>query len=225
MNILKRIYRKLKGSNDIFIDDYKYAIQKYLSKSPVILEAGACDGRDTLQMATLWPTSQIHSFEPIQVLYAAAQTKLRGSKNVTLYPFALSDRTGRTTLHVSSGLSEGSSSILAPLKHLEVHPDVKFENTVEVEGYTIDDWAKRNSVDRIEFMWLDMQGVEFKVLQASPVIFSTVKVIFTEVSLIETYKGVLLYPEFKRWMEQQGFTVALEDLPYPDMGNVLFIRR
>jgi hypothetical protein len=70
-----------------------------------------------------------------------------------------------------------------------------------------------------------MQGAEYRVLASSPEILKTVKVLFTEVSLIETYSEVLLYPEFKTWLEKQGFEMVLEDLPYDDMGNVLFVRK
>jgi FkbM family methyltransferase len=223
-SLLKWAYYKAIGGPPVYIDDYKHQIKKHLGSNPVILEAGACDGRDTLQIATLWPKSKIHSFEPIQELFETAQLKLRGKDMVTFYPFALSDKTGLATIHKSSGLSEGSSSILSPARHLEMHPDVKFETTLEVQTYTIDDWAMRYGIDHIDFMWLDMQGAEFKVLKSSPKIFSTVKVLFTEVSLIETYEGVLLYPEFKKWLEKQGFFVIMEDLPYKDMGNVLFVR-
>ncbi|HEY9046535.1 MAG TPA: FkbM family methyltransferase [Ohtaekwangia sp.] len=224
MKLVKKIFRRLTGKRDIYIDDYKWEIKKYLTSSPVILEAGACDGKDTLQMATLWPKATIHSFEPVPELFEKAKERLKGVKNVKLYPYALSDKTGKIQLHLSSGLSEGSSSILSPNKHLEVHPDVKFEQTIYVNSYSIDDWAKQHHVDKIDFMWLDLQGAEFNVLQSSPKIFDTLKVLFTEVSIIETYSNVTLYPEFRKWLEDRKFRVVLEDLPYVDMGNVLLVR-
>jgi hypothetical protein len=49
-------------------------------------------------------------------------------------------------------------------------------------------------------------------------------VIYTEVSLVETYEGVALYPELKAFLIEQGFVVKQEQLPWPDMGNVLFVR-
>ena len=94
-----------------------------------------------------------------------------------------------------------------------------------VDTFTIDDWAQKYQVDKIDFAWLDLQGAEFKVLNGSPRIFSTINVLFTEVSLIETYSGVMLYPAFREWLESHKFQVVLEDLPYKDMGNVLFVRQ
>jgi FkbM family methyltransferase len=225
MNFFSRVLNKLKGVDPVYIDDDKYRIQNYLRENPVILEAGAFDGKDTLQMASLWPNAKIHTFEPVPQLFKALQNKLSAVKNVHVYPYALSDRTGPIDLYISSGMSAGSSSILSPLKHLDAHPEVKFENKQKVEAYTIDDWAKKNEITSVDLMWLDMQGAEYRVLASCPEILKTVKVLFTEVSLIETYKEVLLYPEFKKWLEKQGFEVVMEDLPHHDMGNVLFVRK
>jgi hypothetical protein len=66
--------------------------------------------------------------------------------------------------------------------------------------------------------------MEFNVLRASKEILPTVKVIYSEVSLLEMYEGAPLYPEYRSWLESQGFSVIDEDLRWTDMGNVLFAR-
>ena len=82
-----------------------------------------------------------------------------------------------------------------------------------------------NNIDHIDFMWLDMQGAEYQMLKKSKIILPTVKVIFTEVSLLQMYEDCPLYPEFRAWLESEGFEVVAEQLPWKDMGNVLFIRK
>ena len=46
--------------------------------------------------------------------------------------------------------------------------------------------------------------------------------LYTEVSLEELYEGTVLYPEYKKFLESNGFEVVFEDLPWTDGGNVLF---
>ena len=46
-----------------------------------------------------------------------------------------------------------------------------------------------------------------------------------EVSLKEVHEGVPLYSEVRAWLEQQGFHVMREELPWPDTGNILFVRQ
>jgi len=223
IDLLRKTYRTIKPT-PIYIDDNKRIIANYITKNPIIVEAGTCDGRDTLQMSKLWKNAQIHTFEPIPELFSKASENLRNAKNVRIYPLALSNKNGETEIHVSGGLSNGSSSILAPLKHLEVHPDVSFTQKIKIKCTTLDEWANKESIEKIDLMWLDMQGMEYNVLQACPKILKSTKAIFTEVSLIETYQGVILYPEFRKWLESCGFVVVWEELPYEDMGNVLFVR-
>ena len=52
----------------------------------------------------------------------------------------------------------------------------------------------------------------------------TVRAIYTEASLLEMYEGAPLYADYRRWLEAGGFRVAMEDLPWRDMKNVLFLR-
>ena len=61
-------------------------------------------------------------------------------------------------------------------------------------------------------------------MNSSPKILKTVKVIHTEVSLKEMYENSILYPEMKKWLYEKKFKLKIEALPWPDMGNVLFIR-
>ena len=42
---------------------------KFLPENPVILEAGAHKGKDTVEMAKLWPAGTIHAFEPVPSLF------------------------------------------------------------------------------------------------------------------------------------------------------------
>ena len=74
----------------------------------------------------------------------------------------------------------------------------------------------------VDFMWLDMQGSENEVIQSSKDIVSKTKYIYSEVSLMNMYEGVPLINEYKSNMKELGFEVIWEDLPWKDMGDILF---
>ena len=203
----------------------KTFIQQFLPENPIILEAGAYNGKDTQIMASMWPKSIIYSFEPIPNLFKKLQKRTYELKNVHRFECALSDTNGTAKFYVSGGQGAGSSSLLKPKEHITFHPGISFDSTIEVETITLDDWAMANNIDHIDFMWLDMQGAEYQMLKTSKIILPTVKVIFTEVSLLQMYEDCPLYPEFRAWLESEGFEVVAEQLPWKDMGNVLFIRK
>jgi 2-O-methyltransferase len=196
-----------------------------LGDSPTIVEAGAHNGLDTLDLSRLFSRGTVHAFEPVPKLFARLRKRTQGLANVRTYNAALGARSGRATLHVSSGRSDGSSSLLRPSGHLQFHPKVRFAASLEVPCVSLDDWARQHGIARVDLIWFDLQGLEFDVLSASSLVLPTVKAIYTEVSLAEMYEGSCLYPDYRRWLESLGFSVVAEDLRWADMGNVLFARR
>jgi len=202
----------------------KKSIAEYLSDNPIIIEAGASDGQDTLELSKQFPNGQIHAFEPIPAVFEKLKNRVGNCKNVHIYPHALGPTNHTAKMYVSSGRSYGSSSLLKPKEHLTIHKDVHFKEEIEVPVLTIDDWAAKHNIDRVDFMWLDMQGAEYATLKASSKILNSLKVLYTEVSLMEMYEGVPLYEEYKTWLESLGFKAAIEEIPWKDMGNVLFVK-
>ena len=67
-----------------------------------------------------------------------------------------------------------------------------------------------------------MQGYEPILLSNSPLAMSKIEYLYTEVSLIETYDKVMKYEEYRSMLLENGFEVVFEDLPWDDMGNILF---
>ena len=211
--------------NDIYSIS-KWLIKKNLPKEPVIIDCGAHIGRDSIDLSRVMPRAQIHSFEAAPDVFAKLESNTSKYKNIRCYPIALSNKSGDADFYLSSGNSDGSSSLLEPTGHLENHPNVFFEKNIKVKTLTLDDWALEQNIMFVDLLWLDMQGFELPMLQASKEILKNVKIIHAEVSLKETYKGVETYPVFRKWLESKGFQVIKEALPSgTDMGNVLFIRK
>ena len=126
-------------------------------------------------------------------------------------------------MYISTGASDASSSLLPPKEHLNIFPSVYFDDNLQVATLTLDDWAKENNITSIDFFWLDLQGMELKVLKSGTTILKTVKSIYSEVSSIEGYQNQNLYHELRTWLEQQGFHVEREAVENGE-GNVFFLR-
>jgi FkbM family methyltransferase len=204
----------------------KNYIRQFLPSGPVIIDAGAHVGGDSIEMCRLYPGSTVHSFEPVPDIFKLLKHNTRKFSRIHCHTVALSNKNGEQVMHVSSGASDGSSSFLQPKEHLTDHPDVFFNKDITVQTITLDDWAAQQQLDHIDLLWLDMQGFELEVLRASSVILPTVKAIHMEVSTRATYESVPLYNEVRSWMEANGFCVEVEAIPQGwDMGNVLFVRK
>lgn len=203
----------------------KEKLRDLLPSNPIIIEAGAHIGVDTLEMSRLWPKGHIYAFEPVPKIFERLKFNTRHQKNITCYQMALGDSIGDIEMHISSGASDGSSSLLPPKEHLKVHPNVYFHERITIYSTILDAWMEDHNIDHADFLWLDMQGYEMATLQASPRALSTVRAIHTEVAIKEVYENTPLYPEFRSWLASQGFEVHIEALDWEDVGNVLFVRK
>lgn len=205
----------------------KNILKQILSNDPIILDAGAYNGNDSIQFATLFPCSTIYSFEPVKYIYEILCNNVKDYKNIKTFNLALDDINNVKDMYISSGMSVQSSSLLKPKEHLTIFPTCAFERIEKVDTITINEFVARNNIDRIDFMWLDLQGNELKVLNEANNILHTTKGIFAEYSLIEFYEGLTLYNEFKSYMIDLGFEEIInEDYNnHIHCGNSLFIRK
>jgi 2-O-methyltransferase len=196
-------------------------LKSRLPENPVILEAGAHIGRDTKKLSAYWPKGHIHAFEPVPALFEQLQHNTKNLLNVSCYPFALAATSGSAILHVSSGRSTATSSLLQPIatEHLTT-----IFSPQSVKTITLADWAQQYHLDHIDFFWLDMQGSELDVLKSGENLVKTAKAIFVEISLLQRYEKTPLYPEIKEWLEQRGFFQHHLTMIKSIWGNALFLR-
>ena len=169
-----------------------------------------------------WPT-----------LYQNVKARTAALSNVHVYDLALSNKVGTATFHVSEfehnpGVPSESSSLLAPKRHKTDIPNILFMKDIMVATTTIDDWASKNDVDRIDLLYLDIQGAELMAMKGAPRIMKTVKVIMTELESVELYEGQGQYPALKQWLEAQGFRMIAANFDPakgdPWAGDAVFAR-
>ncbi len=230
-------------------------IKKYLPENPIIIEAGACEGNDTILMAKIWQNSTIHTFEPVPKLYAELRNKVypayakasadspaiyctdkilgaSAPEKIFTYNLALSDKTEVTKMYISKNKKHseefsGSSSLLKPKFHLICHPNITFEEEILVQAITLNEWANQNKIEKVDLLWLDIQGKELPVLKHAQNILKNLKVLVIEVEMIDLYEKQNLFIETKEWIEKNGFTLVACDfinrLCYS--GNAVFVKR
>lgn len=207
-------------------------VAPYLPVNPVIIEAGAFNGSDTIKLAKKWPQATIHAFEPVPAIYQKLVTATKEYPTIHTYQIALSDNIGTAIFYVSEkpekpGVPSQAGSLLAPKERLN-YSSMQFPSTIEVPTITLDAWAQKEKVDHIDFAWLDMQGTELAVLQASPEMLKTIKTIVCEVGFKENYAGQPSYQQITDFLTQHGFEIIARDFENMSswfFGNILVVRK
>jgi FkbM family methyltransferase len=226
--IVRRVVRRRRESDSLKLKR-KIASFAGRTRGLSVLEAGACDGGDSLEWASLSQIEHVYAFEPVTSVYEALCRTVKGNSKIKTFKTALSNEVSEKEIYISRdadhpGDPAGSSSLLQPTGHLSFHQNIKFDDKEIVHVDTMDRWALANNIDRVDIMWLDMQGAEPKALAGAERILKTTKVIYTEVSLQSMYADTMLYPAFAAYLKSLGFEVKEEFLYWKDMGNVLFVR-
>ncbi len=183
-------------------------ISLFLPSNPVILDAGAHYGNETIAMARRWVDGKIYAMEPNPHAFEILSNAVSEIDSILCYPFALSDRSGKAPFYVCHGSSgdnpiyEHASSLLKPSPSMEIHYKGPM---VQAECKNLDEWLREMNLDRIDFLNLDLQGSELQVLKASPKTLSMVAAIQIHTYFYPFRVGMAAYPDVRAFLESHGF--------------------
>lgn len=161
------------------------------SSNPVILEIGCSDGLDTLEFIQTFNdvNFSLFCFEPDPRNIEEFKKRINDPR-VKLFEIAIGEEDGKTTFNQSSTIY--SSSLKRPnLVNLNAEwPTIKFENTFDVDVMSIDSFIKQNNIEKIDFIWADVQGAEDMMLKgAKESLINKIRFIYTEYSNVEYYEN------------------------------------
>jgi len=199
-------------------------IQQLLNDTsrPVIVEVGCNDGTDTLKFLDAFPSCEMHCFEPDT---RAADRFLASVSDarVKLYPAAVGAENGTRQFYPSMGLPaplpkeeaervaarlpggwDLSGSIRRPKNHLRHHPWCLFGEPVKVSIVRLDTWSATRDIERVDFLWADVQGAEEDLILGGLETLKRTRFFYTEWSDSELYEGQIglrqiqsLLPDFR----------------------------
>ncbi len=170
---------------------------------PVILEIGCNDGTHTLRFLEIFSNPTIYCFEPDPRAAERFRKNVGARPNVHLFEMAVSDREGEITFFQSSGHREArdeigmpkgwdlSGSIRKPTGHIDADPRITFTRTLTVPTARLDSWCEAHGIDRIDFLWMDVQGGEGDVFKGGQRALARTRILYTECCDTEQYEGQL----------------------------------
>jgi len=142
---LKYVKTKLNMSNNIIIFDVGANIGDYSKK---ILE---CFSAQKIQL---------YSFEP-SLAFEKLKTNIGNKKDVQIINSGLGEKSSTIKLFYD----EPGSSLASLYKRRLYHFNINFDKYEEVKITTIDEFCSLNHIEQIDFLKLDVEGHELKVLE------------------------------------------------------------
>lgn len=154
-------YRNLKQSGE------KRFIEKYILplKNPVCFDVGANTGEFSKILAEFMPEAEIHAFEPHPNTFKNLQEFLSKYNNIRLNNFALSSSAGSAKLWDYN--TEDGTSHASLTRESLIRSETEKVVEVEIRMSTVDQYLKENSIEKVDFLKIDVEGHELDVLKGA----------------------------------------------------------
>lgn len=187
-----------------------------LLENPILAEIGSLNGRDSIQLAEYYNCS-VHCFEPnpIQIPTVRANTTSAGLDNmITLHPYAVNSKPGKSSFIYAGEHNLGASSLFAFSKDpLAIeHTNSHLQISMSVECVSVDDWMSMYSINHIDLLFIDCQGSELKVLKSLDARLSDVTCILLEGQLTVLYENTSTIWAIDGYLCALGFKLMSNNL-------------
>ena len=181
----------------------------------IIIEVGGNDGNDTKRYAEI--ADRLYVFEPVPLLADRLRNKFSDKSNVVIIQSAVSDKTENGVKFGISGPDYTHGAGCSSLN--EFNPNIRNEwggrddfahmEYIDVTTVTLRDFIHAHNIDEVEYLHIDAQGSDFKVLQSLDAMVDRIKAGRCEAAnRVNLYKDVdnNVY-SIIQWLGNNGFRI------------------
>lgn len=137
----------------------------------IIFDVGANRGSTVAHTKEIFPNAVIHAFEPDSGTFSGLYDRFKEDKSVVLNQMALNNVRGKVLMRAAPGSFINRIIKKAPEKIPSEH----------VEGETGDHYCRERAIDHIDFLKIDAEGADMKVLQGFENMLDAKKIDFVQV--------------------------------------------
>jgi FkbM family methyltransferase len=170
------------------------------------------------------------NINPLQIYWVEAQQnkvdQMKSKEIPNIYQ-AIIDDVDDKEINFNISNNGQSSSILEFGTHLIHHPHVHYTEQIKGKTKRLDTLIEENNIpiEHLNFMNLDIQGVELRALKSMEKHLHHIDYIYTEVNSDYVYKDCNLVGEIDEYLSQFGFTrVATEMAGNAGWGDAFYIK-
>jgi FkbM family methyltransferase len=133
-----------------------------------VIEVGANWGTDTERLAT--KNTTVYAFEPTPQLVYHLKDKFKNNTNVHIVDAAVDEEEGEAKFNIAGTRDWGCSSLYDFTDDIHEkwldRPDFHVTETCIVNKVRLDNFIIDNEIESIDYIWIDAQGNDFRVLKS-----------------------------------------------------------
>lgn len=179
----------------------------------IIFDVGANDCRNFIQMVKDDAYTHLYAFEPTPKFCDYARLNYFHLSNFFYIPLAVGDVEGLTDFKIAGQADWGCSSLLdfsdKSKTEWDGREDFKVTEVQQVRVIRLDTFIKEKKINKIDFLHVDTQGFDLKVLRSLGKYISIVKEGVVEAAAKPEilYYGQNTLEETKEFLENSGFKI------------------
>ncbi len=191
-------------------------LNKYYSKSDTlnIFDIGSRDCQESVRFSQYYKNANIYAFECNPSTIPLCKKNISSHKKIHLTEKAVTDKVGvvtfypintKKTISVHKDGNPGASSLFRA--NGSIKNEVFFQDKIKVKATTLDSFTKKEKINHVDIMWVDVQGAEMLVLKGFSNGLKNVGIIHIELEFVEIYKKQALFNEVKKFLNKHGFSL------------------
>lgn len=202
-------------------------------KAPcTIFDLGANEGKTVARYRGLFPSAEIHCFEPGDEAFAALVQRFAADSAVKPQRLAVSRASGRQQFFMNKFSETNSLLRVSPESERYVDPSMTDNiGAIEVETVSLDDFCRARQITHIDILKMDIQGGELMALEGASRLFanSAISLIYTEILFTSLYENQASFDDLMCFLRGHGYAIfGLYNLNYAKngvlaWGDALFI--
>ena len=165
----RHIYKRSTYENDI---SEFLAYNLNLRKGDTFLDVGANIGWYSLLISSFYPETNIFSFEPdpINIYCLKYNRNINQAFQISIVEKAISNKCEKQQFYLYKNSNRGRNSLL-PINDYKV---------ITVDGITLDEFVKKNNIEKIRMIKMDIEGFEYFALKGASEILPQVELLLME---------------------------------------------
>ena len=202
-------------------------IRKLATAGPRLgFDVGANEGQTACELRRIFPEAKIYCFEPHRPAFRTLQQKLGGDPNICLEQVAFGDRKGEATLYENAESVTNSLLPNAPEAHASqpaAYAIPTGRSTVAIT--TLDDFCGERAISHLDFLKIDSQGYDLRILQGARRHLAERRISFVVVEMLfaPLYAGQAHFHEIYGFLTGFGYRlVGLYAIQRSPAGAILW---
>jgi FkbM family methyltransferase len=204
-------------------------LNRFLKEDMTFVDVGANQGEFALFVSKRLPKGRVLAFEPMSMFFDRLQDNVRinNLSNIRSFKLGLSDHNGEVPIYFNADNTSNHEG-LASLYPL----DSKNESRELIHLATMDDVVARESIGRIDFIKIDVEGSEWAVLRGAGKILKEFKpALMVELNSETAAKAGYNVADMVSWLMDLGYQPyqmakrGLEPLVMRPFCNAIFLAR